>query len=322
MGKVLAFLVQGLAATASARSLLEESSSMVNDPVWHAKLNDGNSTWVAGHNEFFNGWTHEKAKGLCGTILDGENTDIPVVDFELIDDSSIPDTFDATTQWPKYIHPIRDQQQCGSCWAFSASEVLSDRFTIASQGAIDVVLSPQDMVACDKTDQGCNGGRLGSAWNYLKNTGIVSDKCDPYTAGDGQSGTCQTKCVDGEAWKKYKATDSFQMRSVSAMQKEIMTNGPIQVAFTVYKSFMSYKSGVYVKKPFEFIPEGGHAVKAVGWGTEDGVDYWLIANSWNTNWGLNGFFKIKRGVNECGIEGQAYAGHAAVSTLSLAPQVE
>ena len=93
-----------------------------------------------------------------------------------------------------------------------------------------------------------------------------------------------------------------------------MTNGPIQVAFMVYKSFMSYKSGVYAKKWNEFIPEGGHAVKIIGWGTEDGSDYWLVANSWGPTWGLDGFFKIKRGVNECSIEkeGPPYAGMPAL----------
>uniref|UniRef100_A0A7S3EVQ1 Peptidase C1A papain C-terminal domain-containing protein n=1 Tax=Haptolina ericina TaxID=156174 RepID=A0A7S3EVQ1_9EUKA len=99
------------------------------------------------------------------------------------------------------------------------------------------------------------------------------------------------------------------------MQKEIMANGPIQVAFNVYKSFMSYKSGVYKKKTFELIPEGGHAVKIVGWGTDpDQGDYWTVANSWNTNWGDSGFFKIVRGKNECGVEkrGPPYAGEPAL----------
>merc|ERR1711920_529677 len=94
-------------------------------------------------------------------------------------------------------------------------------------------------------------------------------------------------------------------------------NGPIQVAFKVYKSFMSYTSGVYSKHIYELIPEGGHAVKIVGWGKDDatGVDYWLVANSWDTTWGLDGLFKIKRGNNECGIEtmGPPYAGLAAAS---------
>jgi len=95
-----------------------------------------------------------------------------------------------------------------------------------------------------------------------------------------------------------------------------MTNGPVQVAFMVYKSFMSYKSGVYSKSFWELLPEGGHAVKFTGWGTEDGTDYWLVANSWGTNWGLEGFFKIGRGSNACGIEtmGPPYAGLPATSS--------
>merc|ERR1711920_502291 len=126
-----------------------------------------------------------------------------------------------------------------------------------------------------KTDMGCRGGQLPAAWNYLKDTGIVTDSCFPYTAGNGTAPTCASKCVEN-------------------MQKEIMTNGPIQVAFKVYKSFMSYKSGVYSKHIYELIPEGGHAVKIVGWGKDDGQDYWLVANSWNTSWGIDGFFKIAR----------------------------
>jgi len=82
---------------------------------------------------------------------------------------------------------------------------------------------------------------------------------------------------------------------------------------------MSYKSGVYTKHFWELLPEGGHAVKIVGWGTDSGTAYWLVANSWGTTWGLDGFFKIKRGTNECGIEqsGPPYAGLPAVGSFSV-----
>ena len=85
-----------------------------------------------------------------------------------------------------------------------------------------------------------------------------------------------------------------------------MTNGPVEVAFTVYQDFFTYKSGVYVHKTGGVA--GGHAVKAIGWGVEGGVPYWLIANSWGSGWGDAGFFKIKRGTNECGIEASVIAG--------------
>merc|ERR1711957_653154 len=93
----------------------------------------------------------------------------------------IPDEFDARTKWPGLVHPIRDQQRCGSCWAFSASEVLSDRVAIAD-GKESPVLSPEDMVSCDHGDMGCQGGRLDQAWKYLTRTGIVTDSCMPYSA--------------------------------------------------------------------------------------------------------------------------------------------
>lgn len=81
---------------------------------------------------------------------------------------------------------------------------------------------------------------------------------------------------------------------------EIMTNGPVEAAFTVYSDFMSYKSGVY--KHTSGTVEGGHAVKILGWGVENGEKYWLVANSWSTSWGMDGYFRILKGVNECGIE--------------------
>ena len=94
------------------------------------------------------------------------------------------------------------------------------------------------------------------------------------------------------------------------MQTELMTNGPIEVAFTVYSDFLTYREGVYSHKSGSAL--GGHAVKMIGWGVDNGTPYWLVANSWNEGWGDNGYFKIKRGNNECGIEGQAVAGDANV----------
>lgn len=93
----------------------------------------------------------------------------------------------------------RNQEQCGSCWAFSASEVLSDRLCIATDGKTDLVLSPQYMVSCDTRNYGCDGGYLNLAWNFLVTTGIPSDACVPYTSGDGKS---NGKCVvnDDHDW--------------------------------------------------------------------------------------------------------------------------
>jgi len=257
--------------------------------------------------------TLEDARPLLGTALShiADHMDKVLPESEYASNAALPTDFDARTQWPGLMHPIRDQQRCGSCWAFSASEVLGDRVAIAT-GKASPVLSPEDMVSCDSGDSGCQGGSLPGAWDYLTSTGIVSDACLPYSAGSGTAPSCSKQCVDGEDWDSsiVKASSSYAISGVDHMMQDIMTKGPIQIGFKVYASFMSYQSGVYKKHEDEMIPEGGHAVKIVGWGVESGEDYWLVANSWGPSWGLDGYFKMKRGVDECGVEtmGPPYAG--------------
>lgn len=281
--------------------------------------NDGTHTasWRAAESEFFKGMTMEQARKLMGTKLETAN-DMPMrhpaKTYDHIPDSDIPASFDARDKWPKFIHPIRNQLMCGSCWAFAASEVLSDRFAIATNGTTNVVLSPEDLVSCDAGDMGCQGGYLEHAWDYLKSTGIVTETCFPYDAGTGVAPSCEKKCKDSEPYTKYKSSDAFQLTSVADIQKAIMTDGPVEAGFTVYKSFMSYASGVYHHHWWMFWDQvmGGHAIKIVGWGEEDGTPYWLVANSWSSTWGEDGYFRMKRGTNECQIESQVFAGHAAV----------
>merc|ERR1712048_1447541 len=94
-------------------------------------------------------------------------------------------------------------------------------------------------------------------------------------------------------------------RGVQAIQQAIMAGGPMEVAFTVYEDFENYAGGIY--HHVSGSAAGGHAVKVVGWGVEDGVNYWKIANSWNPYWAEKGSFRIRRGTNEGGIEDQAVA---------------
>ena len=93
---------------------------------------------------------------------------------------------------------------------------------------------------------------------------------------------------------------------MQAIQAEIMKNGPVEVTMTVYSDFLNYKSGVYQHVKGEAL--GGHAVRMLGWGEEAGVPYWLVANSWNYDWGNGGLFKILRGSDHCGIEDSVTAG--------------
>lgn len=247
----------------------------------------------------------EQIKAMMGTKL--EVVEETEVDMGI----QVPDSFDARTQWGSKVHPIRNQGQCGSCWAFGATEALSDRWAI--EKGVDVVLSPQHLVSCDTGNYGCNGGYLNVAWTFMAKTGVVSDACFPYTSGTtGQDGVCKKTCADGSTWKTYHADASHSTATVTTTQQQISTNGPVEAAFTVYQDFMNYKSGIYQHTTGSML--GGHAIKAVGWGTEGGVDYWIMANSWGTSWGDNGFFKIKRG--DCGINNQMTFGDATSITVA------
>ncbi|TPP56200.1 Papain family cysteine protease [Fasciola gigantica] len=123
--------------------------------------------------------------------------------------------------------------------------------------------------------------------------------------------TCETKCQAGYN-KTYKEDKFYGRSSYNVREREkdimyeIMKNGPVEAAFEVYADFFVYKSGIYHHVTGEFL--GGHAIRILGWGVENGVKYWLIANSWNEEWGENGYFRIRRGTDECSIESDVTAG--------------
>ncbi|CAH8429956.1 unnamed protein product [Schistosoma haematobium] len=188
----------------------------------------------------------------------------------------IPSSFDSRMKWPrcKSIATIRDQSRCGSSWAFAAVEAMSDRTCIQSRGRQSVELSAVDLMSCcSDCGFGCDGGFLGHAWDYWVKEGKLS-----YNVADNEL----------------------------SIQKEIMKYGPVEAAFTVYEDFLNYKSGIYEHITGE--PVGGHAIRIIGWGVEKNTPYWLIANSWNEDWDENGYFRILRGHDECGIESEVTAG--------------
>lgn len=247
----------------------------------------------------FKDLTKEQLLAKCGTYIVPSNKQYPGSPVR-----EVPQNFDSRTQWPNAIHAIRDQQQCGACWAFGATESFSDRIAINSDGKVNVVLSPEDLVSCDTTDYGCNGGYMDMAWEYLDQHGAVTDGCFPYQAGSGNAPACITSCQDSEQFKKYKCIDGSirNPQSAAQIQSEIVSHGPVEGAFTVYTDFFNYQSGIY--SPTTSDVAGGHAIKILGFGNENGTDYWLCANSWGPSWGMQGFFKIKAGT--CGIEDQVF----------------
>jgi len=279
-------------------------------------INNGNFGWTAQLPAKFEGMTLEEIKNQFLGAEIPDNTkydDITIFDYEGLNTNDIPSSFNSSEQWPGCIHPIRDQGHCGSCWAFAASEVLSDRFCIASNNSINVVLSPQYSVSCDTTNYGCNGGFPYLSWVFLANSGLPTDGCFPYKSYNGSSYDCKNfdHCEDGSPLKYYRAAKGtvVQLINPDSIKQNILLYGPVEAAFSVYEDFISYKGGIYKHTSGSLL--GGHAVKIIGWGTEDGTDYWIVANSWNTTWGENGFFRIALG--ECGIDRAVVAAQADVA---------
>lgn len=198
-----------------------------------------------------------------------------------------------------------------------------------------LTLAPEHMVDCDGSNHGCGGGRLDDAWRYLRDHGVPTEACTPYrhcplpaerscappkpepnssSLLSAPHDSCSA-CAGGDQMQVYRAGDAYAAGppgNVPALQIELMSRGPVEVGFYVFSDLPNYQSGVYSRTPGAYGPLGGHAVRLLGWGSvrkqDEDVEYWLVANSWSQQWGMEGFFWIRRGTNECGIETTPAAG--------------
>jgi cathepsin B len=312
-------LLLACVAVAASLPLFDDAPVMTEELI--NEINSRNDvSWVAGWNSRFDGMTVFEAKRLMGVPADSKAYLPPAKDIQPA--KAIPDSFDARTAWPKCnsIGHIRDQGPCGSCWAFGAVEAMSDRICISSGQTNQLELSAQDMVSCcDSCGDGCEGGYPSAAWDFWDQTGLVSETVYPYAFPscehhiNGSKPPCgsvqPTPDCNQQLLKnpKNQGKTSYSVpASVEKIQTEIMTNGPVEVAFSVYADFLTYKSGVYHHTSGSML--GGHAVKMLGWGVDAGTPYWIVANSWNPDWGNQGYFLIRRGHDECGIESEVVAG--------------
>uniref|UniRef100_R4G4T0 Putative cathepsin l n=1 Tax=Rhodnius prolixus TaxID=13249 RepID=R4G4T0_RHOPR len=301
-------------------------------------INSLNTTWKAGRN-FHPKTSHKYLTKLMGVHPDAKLHRLPLKSSRYIENNyvQIPEQFDSRVEWQDCptISEIRDQGSCGSCWAFGAVEAMSDRICIHSKAKISVRLSAEDLVFCCYTcGFGCDGGYPGAAWDHWVHKGIVTggsygsaQGCRPYEISPCEhhvNGTrkpcgpspkhmpkCEKTCQPSYkmSYKQdlYYGKTAYSVESdETSIQKEIQSNGPVEGTLAVFEDLLSYKEGVYQHVHGKEL--GGHAIRIIGWGVENGKPYWLIANSWNTDWGDQGYFKILRGSDECGIESGVSAG--------------
>lgn len=309
------------------------------------EVNQPGRSWTAGVNRRFDGASYDYVRTLLGSLEDNlpNQAKLQVIE-HAVDATAIPTAFDwrkeALASKCPSLNEVRDQSNCGSCWAFGASEAATDRICIQTNGATNAHISAEDFLSCcSSCGFGCGGGYPSMAWNWLSNTGAVTGGnyndtawcyaytfpiCDHHTTGQYIPCTslpsystpkCQNACDKNSTYTTTYAKDKHVFKNsysikqdVATIQTEIQNHGPIEVSFTVYEDFESYTGGVYYHTTGSNL--GGHAVKMLGWGHDNasGLDYWIVANSWNEDWGEAGFFRIKRGNNECGIEASGVAG--------------
>lgn len=197
---------------------------------------------------------------------------------------------------------VRAQGLCGSCWAFSAVGALEGHHAIKT-GQL-VALSEQNLIDCTLGEpyrnSGCKGGFMNSSYQYvIENGGIDTEEAYPYKVREAK---CQfNKNAVGATARGY---TEIEAGNEEALRDAVQTKGPVSVAmFATARSFVFYKRGVYAESRCK---EPNHAVLVIGYGTENGIEYWHVKNSWGVKWGEQGFFKIRRNFkNHCGIASYA-----------------
>jgi len=278
------------------RSIWEANVAIIRNHNLEADL--GLHTYTLGMNQLGDLTVEEFARQMNGLdmSLRNQTADASRLTYRAPSNVQLPDMVD----WrPKgYVTPVKDQGQCGSCWAFSTTGSLEGQHFAKTQQLVS--LSEQNLVDCSGSfgNMGCNGGLMDNSFKYIKaNNGIDTEPSYPYEARNDQ---CRFNAAN------VGATDTGYVdvaaQDEMALQSAIATVGPISVAIdAAHSSFQLYKSGVY-NEPACSATRLDHGVLAVGYDSLNGQDYYIVKNSWGLVWGNQGYIFMSRNKqNQCGI---------------------
>jgi len=255
----------------------------------------------------FSDWTHEEMKASLTNYVPANTTTIPDMDA-----SHLPTDVAASVDWTgRYTTPVKDQGQCGSCWAFSAVEQIES--DIMREHGQSLTLSTQELTDCTGSGgrrNGCQGGNTDAAYRVVEQLGgIESESSYPYTARNGNCQFSRSRVVA--------TVSSYKMvgrGSESTMKSYVGSTGPLSVCVDA-NSWNSYRGGVMTSCGNSV----DHCVQVVGYGSSGSTDYWKVRNSWGRNWGEGGHVRVAIGRNLCDINSEPTAVTAQGSGPSPSP---
>jgi len=205
--------------------------------------------------------------------------------------AQLPNTYNWVGHNPPVVTPIYNQGQCGSCWAFSATETIESRWALAGHPLVSLAM--QQIVDCDTNDYGCSGGWPYNAYKYVISAGGMDPLADyPYVAVNEACRFQPSEVVAKITGWEYVTTTMNE----DQMRTYLVAKGPLSVCVDA-SSWGSYTSGVFPASSCGTSID--HCVQAVGYDVTNG--YWIIRNSWGTSWGMNGFMQLQYGANACAV---------------------
>ena len=286
----------------SNHHLYETMEKWITNDEYINTINAEGRTYTLGHNQFSGMDQYDFREYM-------QNTNLTISLKNSIEtNQTIPESVDWRNN--NAVTPVKDQGQCGSCGAFSTTGSLEGIYAIQTGELVS--FSEQQLVDCDNfkhggKDHGCNGGLMDNAFSWInENDGLCSEESYPYISATGTTEKCQTTCDNLpnsqiQSWVDVESSDNALMQAV-ALQ-------PVSVAIEADQiDFQFYKSGVLTSDCGTTLD---HGVLVIGYGTENGENYYLVKNSWGTTWGDEGYIKLGRGPQyndgqgQCGILLQA-----------------
>jgi len=213
-----------------------------------------------------------------------------------------PDKLDWTG---KATTPVKDQGDCGSCWAYSTTEGVESGLFMAT-GKI-VKLSPQQLISCDNGDSACDGGDVDSGTEWVDtNGGLDTEKDYPDTSmKNDKKGKCNkhkknvVKVTDYQWAIPDCTSDSCDGQKESDLKAALHSFGPLSICLNA--DWQGYKEGVFKKKCSHAYAAGDHCTQLVGYDSTGSEPYWKVRNSWNAGWGEKGHIRLPMGINACGL---------------------